>query len=314
MTQRSFLSFILVGLPVGLAVSIGIALYLYYHPLDFPGSKRGAGGSFASAQRKSPTEKDLREYRRILGSDLAERSGANPAARLAAANWIASTLGPTNLGLSTHILESASGPEVARTVWAEIEGSRHKNDAIIIGTGYDTSTPGLDSGASTALVMTLANAFAGTPQRKTLVFAFTGEETGREGMEPPLRRLVQHLRFKGRTVKGIIDVRVLDAAARDALSPSAPAQATLFFAQENDPWASEIREAMAPRKPAHLSLSHEARASAPAPFAALGSWDPAPSAAPVSLLGIIPPTAADNAAALAVATSLEGVLQALANQ
>ena len=109
MTQRNLFPILLVGLPIGLGLSVVAALYLYYNPLDIPLPSRPTRQDAAVFLRRSPSESDLRDYHRILVTDLASRTRHAPDQQRTAANWIASTLGPSNLGLPVRLVESELG-------------------------------------------------------------------------------------------------------------------------------------------------------------------------------------------------------------
>jgi hypothetical protein len=319
MTQRTLFPILLVGLPIGLAVSVVVALYLYYHPLDFPLPSRPERASAASLLRRSPNENDLRDYRRLLTTDLALGSPADPARQRATANWIASTLGPSNLGLP--VLELATTPDpgtpagavaAAPTLIIELPGTRRRNDAIVIVTGYHADAPGLDGAVATSTLMSVAGAFAGAPQRRSLVFAFLPGEEVVAGGRTPLEALVQSLKVRDLTVRGIIDLRVAARPQAASSVGTTPARAMAVPPRDGLAWTGEVREGFAPRKPEGLSLEFAAPADAPAVAAALAGWRDAP--APYLLLHLAPAAANDEVSPLALARSLEGVLQTLANQ
>lgn len=319
MTQRTLFPLLLVGLPVGLAISVGAALYLYYHPLDFPQSNRSRQADTASMLRRSPNEQDLRDYRRILTTDLALGRPADPARQRAVANWIASTLGPSNLGLNVQTVESAPSTGAAAAAVApspslivEVPGTRQKNDVFLLATGYHTEIAEVDAAVSTATVMSVAGAFAGTPQRRTLVFAFLGSEGADALGRSPLDTLVQSLKLRGLTVRGMLDLRVGAAPAADTGAETGRARAVALAPRDGQSWTGEVREAFATRKPSGLTFDFAGAADAPAAAATLSGWGAAP--APFLLLWLSPAAANDEASPLALARSLEGVLQALANQ
>jgi len=322
MTQRTLFPLLLVGLPVGLAISVVAALYLYYNPLDIPLPSRPKRADAIAMLRRSPGEKDLLDYQRLLTTDLAGRGAGQPARQRAAANWIASTLGPSNLGLAVRMVDSemaatgeaetGSGPLVP-TIIAEVPGTRQRNEALLVVTGYHDDIPDLNSALSTASLMTVAGAFAGTPQRRTVIFAFLGGESPSLQGEPPLDALVKSLRLRDVTVRGVLDLRTAAAPPAAPADHTAPrARASVLAPRDGQAWTGEMREAFAPRKPEGLPVEFPPAADAPPAAAALAGWRAAP--APYLLLWLQPAAANDQAAPLALARSLEGVLQALANQ
>jgi len=317
MTQRTLIPLLLVGLPVGLAISIVAALYLYYHPLDFPLPGRSKSKDSAALFRRSPNEDDLRDYRRILTTDLATRAAEDPARQRATANWITSTLGPTNFGLTVQSLtggvptEGWAGDSLPDSLVIEIPGSRLKNEIVLVVTAHHSGTDGVDDAVSTAVGMSLVGAFAGTPQRRTLVFGFLGRELADPDGLTPLDRLVQYLRLRGLHVAGVLDIRV--GRPLPAPSDGSPRAGVLAAAPvDGHAWTGEVREAFAPRKPDTMSFDFVAPAAIPAAATSLAGWRSPP--APYVLVWLTPAAANDEASPLALARSLEGVLQALANR
>lgn len=319
MTQRTLFPILLVGLPIGLAISVVVALYLYYHPLDIPLPSRPKRASAAALLRRSPNENDLRDYRRLLTTDLALGSPVAPARQRAATNWIASTLGPSNLGLPVQELAAPTLPgapeasgAAAPTLVIELPGTRRKDEAIVVVTGSHGDAPGLDGAVSTATVMSVAGAFAGTPQRRTLVFAFLAGEQAATGGQTPLDALVQSLQVREWTVLGILDLRVATVPEAATTAGRTAARAIVVPPRDGLSWTGEVREGFAPRKPEGLNLEFAAPADAPAAATTLAGWRAAP--APYLLLHLTPAAPNDEASPLALARSLEGVLQTLANQ
>ena len=317
MSQRTLFRLLLVGLPVGLALSVVIALYLYYNPLDIPLPGRPERPDAATLLRRSPNERDLRDYRRILSTELDTSSGAGAEATRTAANWIASTLGPSNVGMPTSLLErggataeSPAGP--APVVMIEVPGSRLRNEVILIVTGYRESVGVFQAPVGTSALMTVAGAFAGTPQRRTLVFAFLPDETAEAPLPASLEAVVQSLNVRRLKVRGVLDLR----SAPATLPPSdgqTPRAELLAMAPSGDlPWAGEVREAFAPRKPDGVSFEFANASEVSDAARGLAGWRG--TIAPYVLLVLTPAAPNDEASPLSVARALEGVIQALANQ
>lgn len=317
MSQRTLFRLLLVGLPVGLAASVVIALYLYYNPLDFPLPGRPKRTDAAAMMRRSPNETDLRDYRRLLSTDLDTSTSASPEAVRTTANWIASTLGPSNVGLSTSLLEpggaiAGENSAPAPIVLVEVPGSRLRNEVVLSVTGYRGSPGIFDPCVATSTMMTVAGAFAGTPQRRTLVFAFLPGETGDASLQAPLEAVVKSLTVRRLLVRGVLDFRVSPAPLPPANGPAARAHWRAMAPDEASPWTGEVREAIAPRKPATLSFDFARSDEAPQAARSLAGWSG--SIAPYVLLVLTPAAPNDESAPLAAARTLEGVIQALANQ
>ncbi|MFN0126622.1 MAG: hypothetical protein ACKV19_08055 [Verrucomicrobiales bacterium] len=315
MTQRTLFPILLVGLPIGLAVSIVVAVYLYYNPLDIPLPSRPKREDVRTLLRRSPNEGDLRDYRRILTTDLAvSRDGQNPDVPAATANWIASTLGPSNLGLEVRFMESeeSAGRQSNQTLVVEIPGTRQKNDVILLATGYRSSTAEIDDAVATAALMSVAGAFTGAPQRRTLLIAFLPGETPDDRGLTPLDAVVQAAQLRSQSVRGILDLRVGRPPAPESSAPALQARVVAVAPRDDQPWTTEVREAFAPRKPAGLPLEFVTTSEVPPQAMVLGGWRSSP--APYLLLWLFPAAGNHEGSPLALAQSLEGVLQTLANQ
>jgi hypothetical protein len=174
MTQRAMIRFFLVGLPLGLAICGGVAVYLYYHPLK-PRLVRGSSGALPLEARRRPvSERDLREFVRILSADIGARPVSDRAKLDLAANWIASTLGPSNIGYAVRDDVFSIDGQKFRNLSVDIHGQEAPRQVVVVAAHYDTvpGSPGADNNASgVAAVMSLANAFIGESPRRTLQFA-----------------------------------------------------------------------------------------------------------------------------------------------
>jgi len=285
MTQRTLFRWLLVGLPIGLALSVIASLYLYYHPLDFSDS-RPAGPS--TLMRKSPAAPDLAGYLRVLEGDLAQRPLSDPLALTRTTKWLESSLGISNMGYTVQAMSGAEAPHTERDIFVELPGRREPGNVILVAARSDTDAELSDSNLSVGLLLTLANAFVGTPQKRTLVFAWYPGAAGPE-------RLRQGLVASGRTVFGFVDLRV--KKENNTLAPN-----VLVTPRQTDNWARALTSALLARLPAHW----------PAPTGAPTLSDPR-SGQVVSLTLTASPAGATEAV-LELARALEGTLQVLANQ
>ncbi len=305
MTQRAWMRLFLLGLPVGLAVSVVAGIYFYYHPLDVLPDRSRQHRAVAPLLRKSPTEHDLADYRRVL-TEVAARPVGLPERVRAAGNWIASTLGPSNMGHAVRVeeIEDEAGGHVARPVWVELPGQRSPDQVLLVGAGYASGRPAFDSASSAAVLLTVANAFVNAPQRETVVFAFFDDSATVEAAEtadafkpPGLEPVIRHLQGQGRVLSGIV---LLDPASEEPGGMTPPGR--MLFSDAHATFTRQVREALLPRLPgwtADLPMASEDEARTAFPTVVLS-----PAAAP----------SPSEPALLSLAIALEASLPSLANR
>lgn len=183
MDQGKIIRFCLVALPGGILL-LGVASVFVTH---FVGGKdvetekaKAKQEQAAEIMRKPVTQEDLEKYVKTLAGDIGERNMSNYKSLRAAAFWIESTIGPSNMG---YVVDRQNYEVDGQMVWnvvAELPGSTHANEIVIIGAHYDTveGSPGAnDNGTGVAALLSLANAFSGSNPARTLRFvAFVNEE------------------------------------------------------------------------------------------------------------------------------------------
>ncbi|MCB1230655.1 MAG: M20/M25/M40 family metallo-hydrolase [Verrucomicrobiae bacterium] len=130
--------------------------------------------------RKPVSQEDLEKYVSVLANDIGERNLANDKKLRAAAYWIESSLGPSNMGYTVDRQKyEVDGQEVWNVV-AQLPGTEYANEIVVVGAHYDTvpGCPGAnDNGTGVAALLALANAFTGTQPARTIQFvAFVNEE------------------------------------------------------------------------------------------------------------------------------------------
>ena len=179
--SRRVLSWVLVGLPVGLLLSVILfALAML--------TQEGNGGGVPVQVRKealSPGsgmngESKLREYVAILSERVGERNAGRPEGLRAAELFLESTFGKGNLGYEVHRREF----EVRGQKFANLEmilpGKDRAAETLVVGAHYDTASgsPGADDNASgIAALLVIAERFVGNRQSRTLRWvAFCNEE------------------------------------------------------------------------------------------------------------------------------------------
>ncbi|MDF1751183.1 MAG: M28 family peptidase [Verrucomicrobiales bacterium] len=180
---------VLVALPLGLLI-LGIAsmLFTQFKPdtpeMDEDYDKRMDA---ASLNRKPVNRADLERFVRILSEEIGERNLDNPTDLERAAIWIQSTLKSGNMGYEVdRQMFPVDGVEV-RNLMVELTGTRLRKEIVLVGAHYDTvaGSPGANAGGSgVAALLSLAQAFAGDRQERTIRFVFfTNEEPPYFGTE-----------------------------------------------------------------------------------------------------------------------------------
>ncbi len=313
MTQRTVVRFFLLGLPIGLAISVVIGLWVYYNPIQIPKFRGNTQHMAADARRKAPEAGDIADYRRILTTDLARRPATDLPALRRTADWVAGTLGPTNAGFTVERREVPLEGGKAENLFIEVKGRRSPAQALVVTTGYDSTAPGLDSDSAVAVLMSLSTAFVGTPQQRTVIFAFTAPDTAAtDGRSGPVH-LLDDLRAGGRSIHGVLDLRVVRVPApAPAARPDGPTLVSAA-ATADDPWRFQVQEALARRLPTGFATEWLSADTAPPELAAL-PWLGTPAPAPSLVMALRPPRPGDEPSLLAWAQALEGLVQALANR
>lgn len=182
MKEGALIRFLVVALPTGLLVlGVGAMLFTHLNPKERnvdPNEKIRLEA--ASLNRRPVTREDLERNLDTLAVRIGERHVGKPEALEQAALWIESTIGAANLG---YVIErqvySVDGVDV-RNLVAELPGTTRRDEIVVIGAHYDTvpGCPGAnDNGTGVVALLSLAKAFAGDPQERTVRFvAFVNEE------------------------------------------------------------------------------------------------------------------------------------------
>jgi len=182
MKEGFLIRFLIVALPAGLLVS-GILAVLNTH---FDQKKETVDPNemvrleAAAINRQPVNAADLANSLEILTGRIGERHLLLPEKLESAAVWIESTLGPGNIGyvVERQIFE-AKGVKV-RNLIVELPGGERRDEIVVVAGHYDTvpGSPGANSsGSGIAALISLARAFAGDPQSRTIRFvALVNEE------------------------------------------------------------------------------------------------------------------------------------------
>lgn len=143
----------------------------------------------AAVRRKAVNESDLARDFAILTETIGPRSAAIPDKLTQTAIWIESMLGGSNLGYRIERNEFVHEGQTYRNIVAELPGRTLRDEIIVVVAGYDslTSRPSFDSSASAlAGMISLAQAYAGDPQGRTIRFVAAMEGLGAPETQPQL--------------------------------------------------------------------------------------------------------------------------------
>lgn len=182
MDPGKVIRFCLVGLPTGL-VLITAASFLYtewFRPNQdlLPDAHEQ---QYSSMMRKPVSQEDLKHYVGVLANDIGERHTGKIENLTAAAYFIESSLGASNMGYRVQRQKYSAGGEEVWNLEVTVQGRGEAKDVLVIGAHYDTvpASPGADDNASgVAALLCLANVFIGRELPVTLKFvAFVNEES-----------------------------------------------------------------------------------------------------------------------------------------
>jgi hypothetical protein len=169
-SQPKLFKFLLVGLPVGLAISVVIALLLYYTE---PG--RDAPGKDDALRFAAPvTEADLRSAVVRLSETVGPRSlSAEPEAAARARKFVQSSLGADNMGYKVDVFDRKVGETECPSVIATLSGKGRSREVIVLAAPYTSvaDSPGASRSASgVAALVSIAKVLTGSEHQRTIQF------------------------------------------------------------------------------------------------------------------------------------------------
>ena len=182
MDPGKVIRFCLVGLPTGL-VLITAASFVYTEWFKPKQAERpdAREQQFTSMMRKPISREDLQRYVGVLAGDIGERHTGKIENLTAAAYFIESSLGASNMGYRVQRQKYTAGGQEVWNLEVTVPGTGRDDEVLVIGAHYDTvpGSPGADDNASgVAALLCLANAFIGKENPVTLKFvAFVNEES-----------------------------------------------------------------------------------------------------------------------------------------
>jgi hypothetical protein len=217
--RPTFIQVALMVLPIGTVVLGTIAMLWYFHEGSRPGAKEKRG-----LYTKEPTAASIRDsVRKLSLPPLAGRGAATEDGMVgwqATMSLIEGATGETNMGYQPVVHEYLSGGAKWRHLWVDNPGQRNLTEIIEV---RARSIPpegleGLAAHLPIAVALELAQAFAGTENRRTIRVLFLGGGRDPTG-EDVYAELMKDRRIK---VLGVFDLdasdfrpaRCLDAAGQ----------------------------------------------------------------------------------------------------
>ncbi len=182
MKEGALIRFLIVALPAGLLIMgvfsmVNTQFYDKESQLD-PNEEIRLDA--AALHRRPVSRDDLGKSLETLATRIGERHLGKPEQLESAAVWIESTLSGANLGYLVERHPYEVGGKEVRNLIAELPGRERRDEIIVVGAHYDTvpGSPGAnDNGGGIAALISLARAFAGDAQGRTIRFAaFVNEE------------------------------------------------------------------------------------------------------------------------------------------
>ncbi len=182
MKEGAGIRFVIIAFPLGLLI-FGVLSFVFTpfdknsEMMDLNEAKRLAA---ASLNRKPVNRADLEDFVHILSEEIGERHVGKIKNLERAAIWIESILSGGNIGYQVKRQDYDAGGIQVRNLIAELPGTSSRDEIIVVGAQYD-SIPGCpaanDNGSGVAALISLAQAFAGDQQIRTVRFvAFVNEE------------------------------------------------------------------------------------------------------------------------------------------
>ncbi len=183
MNQGKIIRVCLVGLPAGLLI-MGVATVFVTHIVGGRDAEvveaEEKQARAAGILRKEVNREDLEKYVGVLAGDIGERHLGEYKKLRAAAFWIESSLGPSNMGYAVDRENYEVDGQAVWNVIADLRGTERADELVVVGAHYDTvpGCPGAnDNGSGVAALLSLANSFSGTTPARTIRFvAFVNEE------------------------------------------------------------------------------------------------------------------------------------------
>ena len=174
----SLVRWLIAAFPIGLIVMGMLSFVIYFKKLN--ARDVAQNNKFAPMLQKEPNEADLKRHVRMLSETIGERRPGQWENYEAAATYIKSSLDPMGAGYEVKTQPFKLDGHECENIEVELPGRQAKGEIILVGAHYDTvaGCPGAnDNGSGVAALISLAQAFTGTANERTLRFvAFANEE------------------------------------------------------------------------------------------------------------------------------------------
>lgn len=213
---------LLVALPAGLLL-LGVGAMVMTHvkresqPAD---PNEAIRLEAASLKRRPVNPDDLKRDLATLGEKIGARHAEKAGGLDSAAYWLESTLGGGNIGYVVERQPFEAGGREFRNLIAELPGRERRREIVLVGVAYDTPPADSDvSGrdAAVAALLSLARAFTGDAQERTVRFAAFANSAAPE--IPLAERGAAHYAARGRARgETIVASLFLDYLARGGAS------------------------------------------------------------------------------------------------
>lgn len=187
-------------LPVGLAFMVPISLWIYYQKKNQTGE---ATSEFASMLRRELNAEDFARYQDGFVSVIGDRSASQPDNQEAAASYVESTMGTSNMGYNVQRLTFTDGNREVAGVVATLPGkSGPSAGAVLVVADYDTPDA---TGIST--LMCVAHSLVGNTPPRTLCFAAVAQADSPEARANGVAQLATQLAESGTKVTTLVLLR-----------------------------------------------------------------------------------------------------------
>lgn len=323
MKEATLLRSLIVALPAGLLVlGTGAMFVSHQRAKSAPSDPNEAIRLEAAALKRRAVDREgLARSVATLARRIGERHAGKPESLESAALWFESSVGPANLGylVERHVFEA--GGREARNLVAELPGRELRAEILVVGAHYDTApgSAGADDNASgVAVLVALAAAFAGDPQKRTVRFAAFAN-----GAPPHLQTetmgslaYANRCRARGETVVAMLALDSLGRLGEGASLAFQGADDSRYFV-DSAAGAFASASSLPARagvasSPAAVARATDQWAFSKAGFPAVAAFvEPAPAAAAPGAPDL--PESVDPETLAKIATGLERVLRTWAN-
>ena len=175
MKEGAWIRILIVALPAGLLLmGVGALVNSHFQKVEKDIDASEAIRLETAALNRRPVSRDhLATSLETLATRIGERHLGKPEQLESAAVWIESSLSGANMGYLVERQVYEVGGHEVRNLIAELPGRERRDEIVVVGAHYDTvpGSPGAnDNGSGVAALLSLARAFAGEQQARTVRF------------------------------------------------------------------------------------------------------------------------------------------------